>query len=144
MAAKYRENRVGAMTQLCLTPALIMKGADSEPLHRMVAVMSSSRSLTMLMNFCGHAKRHSRHHRASRLKESKAFVRSAKAKCSCWCCSPHFSCSRRATKTMSVVPLVGLKPHCDSSKTASARGRIQLRRIRASIFPAIERRYNPR
>ena len=138
MAAKYRANRVGAMTQPCLTPVLITNGADSEPLHRIVEVMSSCRSLTMLMNFCGHPKRHSRHHRASRLTESKAFVRSTTFH------SHHFSCSRRATKTMSVVPLVGLKPHCDSSKTASARGRIQLRRIRASIFPAIERRYNPR
>ena len=50
---------------------------------------------------------------------SKVLVRSIKAKKRLWCCSRHFSCSRRATKIMSVVPHPRRKPDCDSGITMS-------------------------
>ena len=49
----------------------------------------------------------------SLLTKSKALVTSVEAKYSGLCCSLHFSCSCLREKTISIVDLPALKPHCD-------------------------------
>ena len=49
----------------------------------------------------------------SLLTKSKALVRSMKAMYSGSHCSLHFSCSCLREKTMSIVDLPALKPHCN-------------------------------
>ena len=49
----------------------------------------------------------------SLLTKSKALVRSMKAMYSGLGCSLHFSCSCLRERTMSIVDLTALKPHCD-------------------------------
>ena len=64
------------------------------------------------------------YHIASRLTESKAFVKSMKTMYNGLCCSLHFSCNCLKVNTMSVLLLplwnVIWKPHWDSEKSSSA------------------------
>ena len=139
-AARNIENSVGAITQPCFTPVLMLNDPDCSPSYSTHPFMPSCSCRVMLTNLGGHPSRARHAHRTSLFTESNALVRSINAKQRSRPCSLHFSCTCRAEKIMSVVPRPGLKPYCVSGIILSERGCSRFRRTFARIFPATDSR----
>ena len=143
-AARNIANSVGAITQPCFTPVLMLNDPDCSPSYSTHTFMPSCSCRVMLTNVGGHPSRARHANRESLFTESNALVRSIHAKQRSHPCSLHFSCTCRAEKIMSVVPRPGLKPHYVSGIILSERACSRSRRTFARIFPATESREIPR
>jgi len=144
-ATRNRLKMTRAKTQLCLTPAKTSNGSDSWPPTVTLADMPSWKACSIRRKCGGQPNLLRTFHKRSLLTVSKALVRSMKARKRLWCCSRHFSCSRRATKIMSVVPRPRRKPDCDSGITMSTTCVRSLRSItRARTLPATDSKEIPR
>ena len=114
--AEYIPNRVGARTHPCLTPFLMGKVLECEPLYWMVACISSWKAWVSF-RIGGQPITSSTQYSPDELTVSKAFVRSTKAMRSGLCCSWHFSCTCFKAN-MSTVDLLAQKPHWLSGKNS--------------------------
>ena len=79
-AARNIENSVGAITQPCFTPVLMLNDPDCSPSYSTHPFMSSYSCRVMLTNVGGHPSRARHAHMASLFTESYAWVRSINAK----------------------------------------------------------------
>ena len=75
-AARNIVNSVGAITQPCFTPVLMLNDPDWSPSYSTHPFMPSCSCLVMLTDLGGHPSRARHAHRASLFTESKALVRS--------------------------------------------------------------------
>ena len=109
------------------------------------AFITSCRCLTRFTNLGGQPTFVKIFHIASRLTESKAFVKSIKATYSGLCCFLHFSCNCLRVNAMSMVLLLLRKPHWDSERVSSAIDCTSLfKRILDKTLPAVDNNEIPR
>ena len=84
-------NSVGAITQRCVTPLLMLNDPDCSPSYSIHPFIPSCSCRVMLTNLGGHPSRARHAHRASLCTHSNALVRSTNAKQRSRPCSLHFS-----------------------------------------------------
>ena len=92
-AARNIKNNVGAITQPCFTPVLMLNDPDWSPSYSTHHFMPSCSCLVMLTHLGWHPSRARHAHKASLFTEAKALVRSMNAKQRSHPCSLHFSCT---------------------------------------------------
>ena len=95
---------------------LMRKGTEHEPSNGPVPFMFSWKDTIMLESLRGHLFILRRAQIPPGLTRSKALVKSTKARSRGRLCSRHFSCNCFTEKTLSMVDLPALKPHCASSR----------------------------
>ena len=92
-AARNIVNSVGAITQPCFTPVLMLNDPDWSPSYSTHPFMPLCSCLVMLTNVGGHPSPARHAHMASLFTESNASLRSVNAKQKSRPCSLHFSCT---------------------------------------------------
>ena len=129
---------MGTNTQPCSTPVCTTQLSYFFS-DMTSAFIPSCRCLTKCTNLGGQPNFVKIFHIASRLTESKAFVKSIKTMYNGLCCSLHVSCNCLGVNTMSVVLLPLRKPHWDSERVSSAIDSTSLfKRILDKTLPAVD------
>ena len=142
-AARYSVNSVGARTQPCLILFLMWKGSHISSNGYMPPDISSWIWRIIVKRLSGHPYILRTLHKVSLSTVSKAYEEFKKTIYSGVCCSTVFSWNSRREIT-SLVDRSVLKPHWLSGRTFSVICSSLLRKILASIFPAMVRREIPR
>ena len=117
--SKQTLNKGAASTHPCLNPTLVPTGAESTSL-RMTAEWCVWRSLMRATRFGGAPLLSKICQAISLSTESKALVRSSMHMCRVWPLSQAPLHRRRKLNRASIVLLLGLNPHCSSSRSCHA------------------------